>query len=633
MTKQAYRPDIDGLRTVAVLPVILFHGGVLSIAGVPIAPGGYVGVDIFFVISGFLISKIIYRDINNQKYSIIDFYARRIKRIFPALFVIYIICLVMSVAFSVLDEAQQIRNAVVSSIFFISNVYFANHAGYFDNALQNNPLLHTWSLSIEEQFYVIFPLILLMLRRLSHRQRVSILVVLTVVSIGYSYYITKASPDLSYYSIFTRAWELAIGSLLAITRFRRPPDLVREILSISGFSAILTSILFYNSKTEFPGIAALLPTLGAAAIIYSGTEGKTRISQLLSWQPIRFIGLISYSLYLWHWPLLVFGRQLGFQGHLSVFVIFVLCFAISFVSWRFVEQPFRISSTRAQNKKFVLGGICTMVVTSTLALMSVPLNNLVIPVTAQGKMIAAFVNNTPQAFMRQGTCFITSKESSFSAYRKDICLREEKDKPNALIIGDSHSAQFYEPFRRVFPEYNIMQASASGCLPYFGTHGEQRCLELWDYITRKYLPEKKPEAIILIGRWTKESVIPVFATAKTLLKYTPHVYIIGPNPSYTVSLPKVLYRAAALNEPALVDSYIDYTPNDVDQAFRAHDPHLDGVTFISYFSQMCPHRCPTFTSHKEPLLLDDNHLSLSAGLDFVDVIRREKLVWLSSRSG
>jgi len=617
--ESSYRPDIDGLRTLAVVPVILFHAGFVSLGGFKLAPGGYVGVDVFFVISGFLISRIIYSEVNNRSYSVVDFYARRVKRIFPALFVVYLACLAMGATQGIMEDAAQIRNAVVASIFFVSNIYFASHAGYFDSAIQSNPLLHTWSLSIEEQFYIIFPIILLALRKQNHQVRIAVLGVLMLVSLGASIYLTRTAPDVAYYSITARAWELAIGGLLGIVTFRQLAAWQSEALGVAGLLAILAAVVTFDKATSFPGYAALLPTLGAAAIILSGMHHRTTVARFLGCYPMRQVGLISYSLYLWHWPILVFMRQAGHNSRSDALIAIALCFVLSWLSWRFVEQPFRKAGRAVEPQTFVTGGAMAMALTVVLAVGSVPLNAVLLPMSDQARAIAQFDTEPSVKSMRAGSCFLTSESNDFSLYRKDECLSVDSKRANVLLIGDSHAAQYYEALRQGNPEANILQATASGCLPLLNTRGEQRCEALFRFITEEFLPQHKMDVIVLSGRWPKGSVDKVYATADRLREHAAKVVIIGPNIEFASEFPRVLVAADVRKEPDLVSFYASRTPRQVDKEFLSREEKKPGVSYVSYYETMCRNGCPTFSSSGDPLLFDENHLSLSAALDFVKV--------------
>ena len=614
-----YRPDIDGLRTLAVIPVILFHAGFTSLGGFKLAPGGYVGVDVFFVISGFLISRIIYAEVNSRSYSVIDFYSRRVRRIFPALFVVYLVCLALGATRGIMEDAEQIRNAVISSVFFVSNLYFAAHSGYFDSAIQSNPLLHTWSLSIEEQFYIFFPIILLALRRFSHRVRIAVLVVLMLASLGASIYLTRTVPDVAYYSFAARAWELAIGGLLGIVTFRQLAHWQSQVLGVAGLLAIFAAVLTFNKATSFPGYAALLPTLGAAAIILSGTHHQTAVARFLGCYPMRQIGLISYSLYLWHWPILVFMRQAGYGSRSDAVVAIVLCFVLAWLSWRFVEQPFRKAGRGFGPKTFVAGGAAAMVVTAFFAVGSVPLNSILLPMSEQALAIAQFDKTPSVKSMREGACFLTSQSNDFSLYRKDECLSVDATRANVLLIGDSHAAQYYEAIRQNNPDANVLQATASGCLPLLNTGGEQRCEDLFRFITEEFLPANKMDVIIISGRWREESVGKAYKTAEKLLAHAKKIIIIGPNIEFFSVFPRVLVIADTRNRPDLVEFYASRVPQQVDKAFLSHEGKKPGVSYVSYYETMCRGGCPTISSSGDPLLYDENHLSLSAALDFVKI--------------
>lgn len=615
--ESSYRPDIDGLRTLAVIPVILFHAGFFTLGSFRIAPGGYVGVDVFFVISGFLISRIIYSQVNSRSYSVVEFYSRRVRRIFPALFVVYLACLAMGATQGILEDAAEIRNAVIASIFFVSNVYFAAHAGYFDSAIQSNPLLHTWSLSIEEQFYIIFPIILLALRKLSHPQRIAVLGILMLASLAASIYLTRTAPDVAYYSFSARAWELALGGLLGIVSFRKLSSWQSEALGVVGLLAIVAAVVGFDKNTSFPGYTALLPTLGAAAIILSGTHQRTAVARFLGCYPMRQVGLISYSLYLWHWPVLVFMRQAGYSSRSDALVAIAICFVLSWLSWRFVEQPFRKTGPIIKPGTFVTGGAAAMAITAVLALISVPLNAVLLPMSDHARTIAQFDTQPSIKSMRAGSCFLNRDTKDFSAYRKDECLSVDPKRANVLLIGDSHAAQYFEALRQGNPDANILQATASGCLPLLNTRGERRCEDLFRFVTEEFLPQNRMDVIIISGRWREGTVDRAYKTAEKLLAHADKIIIIGPNIEFASDFPRVLVAADVHKEPDLVDFYVSRAPQQVDQEFRSHNRTRPGVSYISYYETMCRQGCPTFSSSGDPLLFDENHLSLSAALDFV----------------
>lgn len=353
-----YRPDIDGLRAIAVLPVVFYHAGVVGFTG------GYVGVDIFFVISGFLITTIIYRVLAEGQFSILRFYERRARRILPALFAVILATLVAGLFLLMPADYDQMGQSILSALFFVSNMWFwQNSGGYFDGATDYLPMLHTWSLAVEEQFYIFFPLLLMALHRIGRRLLLPFILVLVVGSLVLAGWATPRMPSASFYLLPTRIWELGVGSLLALGLVRtEAPRMVRETIGALGLVGVLAPVFLYNSTTVFPGVAALPPVLGAAALIWAGTAGPVWASRLLSLRPMVWIGLISYSLYLWHWPIMAFVRNRLFTveleptWQLGTVLASVLA---SWISWRFVERPFRVplrSGGMTQRRIFVLSG-------------------------------------------------------------------------------------------------------------------------------------------------------------------------------------------------------------------------------------------------------------------------------------
>lgn len=353
---EEYRPDIDGLRALAVVPVALFH------ARIPGFAGGYVGVDVFFVISGFLITSILLRDIRAGDFSLARFYERRIRRLLPALFAV--VTASMAIAYWLLlpREFQNFGKSVAASALWVSNVLFFREAGYFDAPAELKPLLHTWSLAVEEQFYLLFPLMLVALYRFFSGYAVSALLALSVLSFALCAWMMSYRESAAFYLLPFRAWELGMGALLAAAALPAPRERAATILGAVGLACILAAVFFYTPATPFPGWAAALPCLGAALLIYSGASRGSAIRRLLSLRPVVFVGLISYSFYLWHWPALVFARyyhidDLGVLGEASVVLA---ALAGSALCWRFVERPFRHSDRFSRRAMFAFLGLAIL---------------------------------------------------------------------------------------------------------------------------------------------------------------------------------------------------------------------------------------------------------------------------------
>jgi len=333
-----YRSDIDGLRAIAVLSVIFFH------SGVSIFSGGYVGVDVFFVISGYLITTIIIREIANNDFSIAKFYERRFRRILPALTVVIAVSLVVGFLLLPPGGVVDLGQSAIATALFSSNMLFYFESGYFGGAAEMKPLLHTWSLAVEEQYYIFFPLLLIFIAKKDTKHYLRWLIVLGSLSFIAGVVLISIDASAAFYWIPTRAWELFIGSILALHVIPNPSKrFIREVNSILGIAMIAFSVFLYTSETYFPGVAAVLPTIGTALIIHSGSGGYSFVSKALSLRPVVFVGLISYSLYLWHWPVLVYTKIFSIKEPTVPVMILILAliFVLSILSWKYIESPFR----------------------------------------------------------------------------------------------------------------------------------------------------------------------------------------------------------------------------------------------------------------------------------------------------
>lgn len=295
-----YRPEIDGLRAISVLPVIMFH------AGFTLFSGGFVGVDIFFVISGFLITSIIASEINENKFTFVGFYERRARRILPALFFVIACCCPFVWLWMLPVQAKDFSASVISVVFFASNIFFWMKDGYFSEASELKPLLHTWSLAVEEQYYLLFPPFLLLLWRYGRNRLFLIILTLALGSLLLTELGWRFKPSVNFFLAPTRAWELLAGSLCALIAFGKQP-LRSNFLSSFGLGLIVFSILNYDNSTPFPSFYALAPVTGACLILLFGNTG-TAVAWLLSRQVLVAVGLISYSAYLWHQPVFALAR-------------------------------------------------------------------------------------------------------------------------------------------------------------------------------------------------------------------------------------------------------------------------------------------------------------------------------------
>jgi len=333
-----YRSDIDGMRCLAVVSVILFH------LNEKIVPGGFTGVDIFFVLSGFLITRIIVDGLSRGDFSMSRFYARRVRRIFPALFTVLLFAALLVIVAFEPEAYKQFFEELPYSVLQASNFLFVQQVGYFEAENITSPLLHTWSLGVEEQFYLIWPLLLMAVYHFWKNRIVTILFVLAVVSFSYSQYLCLTSPKIAFYMLHSRAWELALGGLLVVTNIPEIKSrLFNNLLAVTGLGVVVAGFTFIDSSTLFPGAYALLPVVGTVLMLHTGQSGNTIIFKLLSCRVFVAIGVISYSLYLWHWPLIVFVKtitasEVGFVSGCGIFFTSLLLASISFY---IVEKPLR----------------------------------------------------------------------------------------------------------------------------------------------------------------------------------------------------------------------------------------------------------------------------------------------------
>lgn len=350
-----YRADIDGLRAVSVLAVVFYHAGFSS------PSGGFIGVDVFFVISGFLITSIVAREINEGQFSLVSFYERRARRILPALTAMIVASFAIGWFVLVPAEMRSLGQSALATALFLSNLYFDLTLDYFSQAAEFAPLLHTWSLAVEEQFYIFFPPLLILL--FSRRWWPPLWVVfgLSLMSFVAAVVLLPVRPDWVFYQIPFRAWELGSGAMVALASLRPPRKrMVREVLAVTGSCAILIPVFVLDATIPFPGLAAAPPVLGATILIWVGSQGGgSFVGALLSRPALVWVGLISYSLYLWHWPVLAFLRvTLG----TTVLPLAVAASAVAgsivlaWLSYRFVEQPFRASSAKGLGRRAIFAG-------------------------------------------------------------------------------------------------------------------------------------------------------------------------------------------------------------------------------------------------------------------------------------
>jgi len=451
-----YRSDIDGLRAVAVVPVILFHAGFAGFEG------GFVGVDVFFVISGYLITGILIGELATGTFSIARFYERRARRILPALFVVMAACLPFAWLWMLPSQMKEFGQSIVATLLFSSNVLFWRQDDYFSASAELQPLLHTWSLSVEEQFYLIFPILLLVLWRFGRRQALISLVILAVLSFLVSEWASHRLPTANFFLAPMRAWELLAGAICAMVSARRPFG-SSSVLSIAGLAMIIGAILVFDGDTPFPGVYALVPVTGAALILlFAGHDSLT--ARLLSRAPLVGLGLISYSAYLWHQPLFAFARirSLTEPEPALMAALSGLSIVLAYLTWRFVERPFRSGGAwgaASRRGVFVSAGAAGGLFWG-----------LALALTAQNGLEGRFA---PEVLRLAGARSDHQlSECNFSkglpAHPQAQCLHPGPDgSVSVLLLGDSHSAALSKDVSAALASggIGVYRASYSACLP------------------------------------------------------------------------------------------------------------------------------------------------------------------------
>ncbi len=620
---QSYRPDIDGLRALAVLPVVLYH------AKVPGFSGGFIGVDIFFVISGFLITGIIAREVDAGEFSILTFYERRARRILPALLAMIAFVLIAASWLFLPHDFAGVAPSALAAIGFMANVYLFTQTGYFQASSQVTPLLHTWSLGVEEQFYIGLPILFILIVRTMPAWRLKAVIVLALISFVWAVFKQADSDGFAFYMLPTRAWEMFAGSLLAmgmVPAIRR--RWIAEVICAAAVAAIVAATVLYDRHTVFPGVAALVPVLAAAALIHAAPG--TRTGQILSMKGPVWIGLISYSLYLWHWPLIVFWRYTldeKLTGLHSAALIAV-SIAVAWLSWRFIERPFR-SKARFPAKRiwqWSAGGIGVVAGSATLMLAPGILGGSGWPARFDENALryanAVYDHSPVRAACVADRIADHSPDCTLGAAqgsRGDAEAGADPSvEPAAIIWGDSHGVEIAWVLGERYAARGqvILQRTRGSCPPAIGYDPatDPRCAAFNRGVLAEIAAADRLSTVYLAGYWKqapyREARLDQLmdATISQLQQMGKRVVIIGPIPTQPVAVPRLLAQQG-LDAPTLPIS--EFEENTA--WFTSHFPkwRARGVTIIEPIDRMTRGDRTMIVAGDSPLYYDDNHLSLA----------------------
>ncbi|MEW7847155.1 acyltransferase family protein [Massilia aurea] len=603
-----YVPEINGIRALAVLAVFLFHLNVASV------PGGFVGVDAFFVISGYLITSIIGVDLARKRFSFREFYARRMLRILPALFVVTLgTALVFSLMFPP-STSDRLLRSLFAGLLSYSNIWFYFTVDYFAVNL-TEPTLHYWSLAVEEQFYLVMPVLFWLAWRQGGRKfALGFFAVLFAVSLLASGYVVVHDQPQAFYMPWLRAWELLVGSLASFVQRDRLPQALRRALAETGMLVLLATIFLYDEKLLFPGFSALPPVMATVALIL-GADSRSLAGWVLKTPPAQWFGKISYSLYLVHWPaicLLSLVFTLTTKYKIGIFLISVV---LAWVLWRFVEARYRVAPGQAGwNKVFVRTGAVTVL--CAMAFTSANLAGLRLWQSNPAAIAYAAVNLDTSYFNRN-TCFLTDQSDSLRFYRQDLCLQLSSDRKNVLVMGDSHAANIVEALKRQYATVNVMQATAVGCRPLLGNRGAKRCTDLVDYIYRDWYPRNasRVHKVILAGRWEDGDLADFERSIGALKALQASIIVYGPVPEYIVPVPLIL----AYQEIGRIPLSMNLKRPDRERIDTLMRQRLDlEVAYFSPYRKLCGAVTCLVDEGGASLYLDRDHLT-SRGADLAVV--------------
>lgn len=608
-----YRADIDGLRALAVIPVLFYH------AGIPGFPGGFVGVDIFFVISGYLICGMIDGDIRKGSFSLSNFYKRRILRILPALFVMFLVTSVLAYLYCLPVELEDYSKSLASAVGSVSNVYFAATAGYFDAPAETKPLLHTWSLGVEEQFYLIVPLLMLFAYRVVPKRAKLLFAAVAALSFAAAFAVSYRNTTFVFYLTPFRAWELALGALLSIKFIPAPETEFGKNLCGAIGMLLLLGAIFLGSSSAPLLLLTSLASIGATLVIASSEGGISAVGRLLSLQPVVFIGLISYSLYLWHWPLIVFQRTDGLlpdaSGVMTKLTLIAVSIGVAWLSWKFVEMPFR--SKARDTSTGVIFGVASTAMTSVAALCGLVLIVSGAPFRFPERVvaIASYLAYDPSEAFRSGRCYLATNRQQLDV---QTCMKLDAKRPNYLLVGDSHAAHLWFGLSSAMPEVNLMQATASACRPaveQVSLLDSRACPRLMQFVFNDFLVNNRVDKVLLAASWKDEDIPALSGTLETLMSRGLDVIVLGPIVEYDSALPRLLADEILRNSPSIASAMRTPGIRERDRALRRM-VMAKGATYLSVYDAVCRDgRCDEFAEGDVPLQFDAGHLTAKGSVE------------------
>ena len=628
-----YRSDIDGLRAIAVLSVVLYHFGIGGLQG------GFVGVDVFFVISGYLITGIIQSELARGEFTLARFYERRARRIFPALFVMLLVTMLAGLFVLLPSELAQMGKAATATVLFVSNILFFRQGSYFDEGSNFNALLHTWSLGVEEQFYVGLPLLLMLVHRYRPQWLLRVIAACALLSFAACVLVQPILAKAVFFLSPFRAWELLLGSLVALGAAPQVRNgTLRAVLSVAALAALLGAIAFMRSGVDFPGWKAAIPVLATAVLLHLGAGGRTWVGGVLSWRPLVFVGLISYSLYLWHWPLLVlvsYRQGMAPLSSVQGLGLLGLSLLLAVASYRFVEQPFR--RARKQGEAATRARVFAASGAGAFLLVAIGVGFAAthgMPQRVSPEVLALDGARYPEIPYKE--CVGKPVSLARSACR----IGADGNSKVVLVWGDSWAMAWAPALHQALKREGRpgVLALKLACAPLPGVNNRKwpTCVEHNAQVLA-WIQQYRPERVYLIAAWNRwtsaEEGYPledpsgfttndrIFAAAyprtlQAIRPYVKEIVIVGPTPGAPDSLPYqlALTHWNGIPAPSAVSRLT--SDNNAHGFWQVARQHASGVQVIDPTPWFCNRVTCRYSDAGDLLYRDGNHLSV-AGAQFV----------------
>lgn len=636
-----YRPDIDGIRAIAVLLVLVFHFDLFSIG-----KAGFVGVDIFFVISGFLITSIVKKQLDSGAFSFGSFYIKRLRRLMPALGAVLFLTMIVGALILLPADFEALTTQILATQLYFSNIYYWQHINYFGLQAESTFLLHTWSLAVEEQFYLAFPAALFIIYRYAKKFFWEVIFLALIVSFVLNVAYVADKPEATFFLMPTRAWELLAGSFIVI--LIEPfsgKKVIKEILGVMGIFLILCSLVFYKEDIRFPGYFALLPVSGAFFLILAGAGIPSFASRMISVKPVVYIGKISYSLYLVHWPINVFALTMLGQSYNKTwhFLMFGLSLLLASILYKFIECPFRNGGQIKSDKKFIFAYSMILIFTISIFFVSKHTDGIPSRFPENVVKMANFVNDTPPAALE--SCQYSGQKLK---EENEFCsLGVPDQRPTWVVYGDSHAWAAKEVFDKWLKKNNQsgLFIFRHACPPILGVYlfrAKGECFDFNRKVVEFITLRESIKNVVLVSTWlqAKEGIlsnspikklsvdesIVIFekqfsATLTELNKTGKRIFIWEPLPGAKGNVPKIMAQSLLSGKvPDLEFSLKEY--RDTYDFFFSALKDNESKIYMSFSpsSALCEQeKCLVLISDK-PVYTDNAHLAQSLSEYWVNVL-------------